>query len=112
MARSLRTLVLGDALPADRMKLLSEWLRGNTTGARRIRAAIPAGWETGDKTGSGGYGTANDIAVLYPPERKPIVLAVYYTREEENVKWRDDIIAASARIVVESFGLAPSRAAG
>jgi beta-lactamase class A len=28
-----------------------------TTGAGRIRAAVPAGWTVGDKTGTGGFGT-------------------------------------------------------
>jgi len=104
MALSLQSLVLGNALPPPLMKLLNEWLRGNTTGAKRIRAAIPADWQIGDKTGSGDYGTANDIAVIYPPERKPIVIAIYYTQEEQNAKWRDDVIAAAAQIVVDYFG--------
>lgn len=108
MTLSLRSLALGNALPPDKRKQLNEWLRGNTTGGKRIRAAIPAGWQIGDKTGSGDYGTTNDIAVLNPPGHKPIVLSIYYTREELNSKWRDDIVAAVAQIVVEDFGLAPA----
>jgi beta-lactamase class A len=101
MAASLRTLALGDALSPEHRAQLNDWLRGNTTGAKRIRAAVPAGWNVGDKTGSGDYGTANDLAVLYPPQRKPIVLAVYYTRDEPHAPWRDDVIAAAAGVVVE-----------
>jgi len=103
MALSLQSLALGNALPPAQRKQLNEWLHGNTTGAKRIRAAIPAGWQIGDKTGSGDYGTANDIAVLYPPERKPLVIVVYYTREEQNAKRNDDVVAAAARIVVDSL---------
>lgn len=106
MAASLRALALGDALPPARRKLLNKWLCGNTTGAKRIRAATPAGWQVGDKTGSGDYGTTNDIAVLWPPERKPIVLAIYYTRDEPGAKWHTEVIVAAARIVVESFSQA------
>jgi beta-lactamase class A len=58
----------------------------------------------GDKTGSGQYCTANDIGVIFPPGHKPVVVAIYSTREEQNAKWRDDVIAAAARIVVDEFG--------
>jgi beta-lactamase class A len=104
MARSLQSLVLGDTLPVSQREQLQDWLRGNRTGATRIRAGIPADWQIGDKTGSGGFGTANDIAVLWPPARAPIVLAVYHTQRETDAKSRDDVIAAAARIVVSALG--------
>lgn len=104
MAHSLQSLALGDTLLTPQRKQLNEWLRGNTTGAKRIRAAIPADWQIGDKTGSGGYGTANDIAVLWSPAHKPIVLAIYHTQKESDAKWRDEVIAAAARIVVDALG--------
>jgi beta-lactamase class A len=31
----------------------------------RIRAAIPSAWTTGDKTGTGDYGAANDVAITW-----------------------------------------------
>jgi beta-lactamase class A len=105
MAHSLQTLVLGDALPEPQRKQLEDWLRGNTTGGKRIRAALPAGWKAGDKTGSGGYGTTNDIAVFWPPDRKPVVLAIYYAQDQPNVKWRDDVLVATTRIVLSGLGL-------
>jgi beta-lactamase class A len=107
MARSLQSLALGDTLSAPHRKQLNEWLLGNTTGAKRIRAGIPAGWQVGDKTGSGDYGTANDIAVLWPPERKPIVLAIYHTQKKADAEWRDEIIAAATRIVLNAFAAPP-----
>lgn len=103
MAHSLRLLTLGEVLPPAKTKQLNEWLHGNTTGAKRIRAAIPAGWQIGDKTGSGDYGTANDIAVIFPPKRAPIVLTIYYTQQVPNAKWRDDVIESATRIVLEDF---------
>ena len=103
MALSLRSLTLGDALPVAQKKQLNAWMEGNTTGARRIRTAVPADWKVGDKTGSGDYGTANDIAVIYPPDRKPMVVAVYFTHADKNAKWRDDVIANAAQLVVDRF---------
>nr|WP_308437999.1 class A beta-lactamase [Jeongeupia naejangsanensis] len=103
MARSLQALTLGDALPPAQRAQLQDWLRGNTTGAKRIRAGVPAGWQVGDKTGSGDYGTTNDIAVLWPPQRAPIVLAVYFTRPAQDAKWVDAAIADAARLVVKAL---------
>lgn len=100
MARALQTLALGDALPGTQREQLQNWMRGNTTGAHRIAAGVPAGWQVGDKTGTGDHGTANDIAVIWPAARKPIILAVYHTQREANAKPRDEVIAAATRIVV------------
>jgi beta-lactamase class A len=64
---------------------------------------VTAGWEVGDKTGTGEYGTANDIAVIWPPSRKPIILAIYHTQGDAMAKSRDDVVAAAARIAIDSF---------
>lgn len=57
----------------------------------------------GDKTGSGDYGSANDIAVLWPPHGAPLVLAIYYTQEREKAPWRDEVIADATRIVLDAL---------
>ncbi len=38
-------------------------------------ALLSLGWSVADKTGTGDYGTMNDIAVVWPPDRAPIVVA-------------------------------------
>ena len=67
MLGNLRALFFGDALPAAQRRRLEAWIRGNQTGAERIRAGVPKTWVVGDKTGSGAYGAVNDIGVLWPP---------------------------------------------
>lgn len=104
MGRSLRRLVMGDALATAQTDQLRAWLCGNTTGARRIRAAVPADWIVGDKTGSGDYGTANDVAVLWPPGRAPIVMAVYTTQQRQAAATREDLLAAAALAAVKALG--------
>ena len=104
MANSLNRLVLGDALSAAQRQQLQDWLRGNTTGGQRIRAGVPANWQVGDKTGTGAYGTTNDVAVLWPAGRAPVVLALYLTQSAENAKPRDEVLAAASRIVVQWLG--------
>ncbi len=103
MAESLRRLVLGEALPADGRAQLAAWMRGTTTGAARIRAGMPPGWVVGNKTGTSGpgaYGSAIDVAVAWPSDRAPLVLAVFTTRQAAAARALDAPIAAAARIAV------------
>jgi beta-lactamase class A len=75
----MQALLLGPALSDASRAQLTAWLVGCRTGDRRLRAGVPAGWRVGDKTGSGERGTANDIGILWPPARAPILVAAYYT---------------------------------
>jgi beta-lactamase class A len=100
MARTLRKLLLQGGLAAARANRLRDWMLGNTTGGERIRAAAPAGWNVADKTGTGAWGAAADIGVVYPPERAPIVLAIYTRQGVQDAKARSDIIAAAAKIAL------------
>ncbi|AYN96462.1 LUT family class A beta-lactamase [Pseudomonas sp. LTJR-52] len=101
MAMSLQRLALGDMLAADKQHQLQAWLKGNTTGGKRIRAGVPAGWQVGDKTGTGDYGSANDVAILWPPRHAPVVLALYSALENPQAEARNDVLADAARIVAE-----------
>jgi beta-lactamase class A len=104
IAGSFRTLVLGDHLdPADRT-LFTEWLVGNTTGDERIRAGMPAGWRVGDKTGTGSYGTANDVAIVWPPGAAPIALAVLTSRATEDATRDNALLAQAAAVVAQELG--------
>lgn len=79
MVDNLHRLLLGDVLRVPTRAMLTAWLVDNRTGDARIRAGVPAGWIVGDKTGTcgAGAGAAADVAVLYPPDRAPLLLAVY-----------------------------------
>ena len=78
--QNLQKTILGNVLAADRRALLTDWMVHNTTGDKLIRSVVPEGWQVGDKTGGGDYGTRNDIAVIWPPQRGPIVLAILTSR--------------------------------
>nr|WP_314608029.1 class A beta-lactamase [uncultured Janthinobacterium sp.] len=103
MAHSLQQLLLENSLQAQQRQQLDTWMRGNTTGDKRIRAGVPAGWQVADKTGSGAYGSVNDIGVAYPASGAPLVIAVYYTREQKNADTNQDIITAATRIVTAAL---------
>ncbi|WP_372494790.1 class A beta-lactamase [Micromonospora salmantinae] len=103
LAEDLRAYAVADALePADR-DILTGWLRGNTTGGELIRAGVPDGWVVGDKTGAGGYGTRNDIAVIWPPDRAPIVLAVLSSRDQKDAAYDNALIAQATEAVIAAL---------
>ena len=100
---SLRTFVLDDALPEDERTMLTKWLVENTTGAALIRAGVPDDWVVGDKTGNGGYGTRNDIAVAWPPDGDPVIIAVLSSRDQDGADHDDQLIADAAAVVVDAL---------
>lgn len=102
---SLDGLLLGTSLPAAQRQQLDTWMRGNTTGDQRIRAGVPKDWRVADKTGSGAYGSVNDIGVAYPSgdATAPLVIAIYYTREQKNAPTNQHIITNATRIVVAAL---------
>jgi beta-lactamase class A len=102
MLGNLRELALGERLStASRMQLLA-WLAANRTSATRIRAKLPKDWGIGDKTGAGEHGTTNDIAILWPPGRGPILVAAYLTGTGGDVARDNATIASIGALVVES----------
>ncbi len=109
MALSLQKLSLGTALDKKQQLQLQEWLKANTTGDKRIRAGVPKGWTVGDKTGTGSYGTTNDVAVIWPPHAKPIFLVVYFTQNKKDAKPNDQVIAQTTKIVIDEFATASKK---
>jgi beta-lactamase class A len=104
LAGSLQAFAVDDALSATDRRVLNGWLEGNTTGDELIRAGVPEGWRVGDRTGSGGYGTRNDIAVITPPGRPPIVLAVLSDKGEVDAESDAALIAAASRAALDALG--------
>jgi beta-lactamase class A len=103
MVATMQKILLGDGkdavLSAASRATLMHWLDGNTTGDARIRAGVPKDWLVGDKTGTGERNTSNDIAIIRPSGRAPILLCVYLTNAKVNGPQRDAAIAAVAKTV-------------
>jgi beta-lactamase class A len=79
MSIALRSALLGNALSASGRAQLTRWMEATSTGNDRLRAGLPAGWRVADKTGTGEHGSTNDVAVLWPPQRAPLVVVAYLT---------------------------------
>ncbi|MCU1407125.1 MAG: class beta-lactamase, partial [Glaciihabitans sp.] len=103
LGEGLQAYLLGDELPADRRALLTKWMTGNSTGAALISAGVPEGWTVADKSGAANYGTRNDIAVLWPPGRDPIVLAILSDRAAQDAEYSDAQVAEAAAVVTSAL---------
>ena len=101
MLENMRKLLVGDGLsPASRKQLVA-WLVANKTGAKRYRAGLPHDWQIGDKTGTGANGATNDIAIMWPPNREPILVAGYYSESTASDDQRSAVLAEVGRNVAE-----------
>ncbi|MGY6159350.1 class A beta-lactamase [Paraburkholderia strydomiana] len=102
MLGNLRELVLGEHLTSSSRAQLLAWLAANETGGERIRAKLPKDWGVGDKTGTGDHGTANDVAIVWPPGRGPILVAVYLTETAGDAVRCNAAIASVGALVAQS----------
>lgn len=103
LATDLAAYALGDALDDADRELLLGWMRASTTGASLVRAGVPEGWTVADKSGQGGHGTRNDLAVIWPPDGEPIVLAVLTSRDAADAEPLDDAVARATTVVVDAL---------
>lgn len=103
MVNTMRKLLLGNALSPKSKELLLTWLIGNTTGDKKLRAGINSNWKIGDKTGSGENGASNDVAIVWPTDNKPWLIAVYYTDAKSSQEQQSKVIAKVGQIVSNTF---------
>ena len=112
MAQTVRRIVLGDVLSGASRERLRGWMAATQSGLNRIRAGIPADWRGLDKTGSGmrpGIGNkVNDLAVLIPPARPPLVVVGYFENPifSDHVRAQDEAVLKALGETATAWALA------
>jgi len=101
ICENMQRLALGNVLSESSRRQLEDWLQHNETGMLMIRAGVPKTWTVGDKTGRCGNGATNDVAIIRPPRRPPIVVAIYTIGSTASADDRAGILAEAARVIVE-----------
>ncbi|WP_409998055.1 class A beta-lactamase [Bradyrhizobium sp. SZCCHNR1053] len=104
MAQTLAKLTTGNALSAASRDVLNGWLIGCKTGAAKLRAGLPGEWRIGDKTGAGERGSSNDVAVIWPTGRAPVIVTSYLTETKASDDKRNAVHAAVGRAVASTLG--------
>jgi beta-lactamase class A len=100
MLNDLGMLVLQDTLSKASRDMLTDWLVKSRTGLAKLRAGMPDGWKVGDKTGMGERGSTCDVAIAWPPGRKPLLIAAYLTESNATIAERNKALADVGRLVV------------
>jgi beta-lactamase class A len=80
----IQNLLTGPVLGEPQRRQLEDWMRGNVTSALSIRAGLPPGWTTADKTGTGDYASTNDIGIAYGPNGQRVLLSLMTRSQSPN----------------------------
>lgn len=100
-----RSLLTGDALAPQQRQQLEDWMRANETSS--MRAGLPPDWTTADKTGSGDYGSTNDVGIAYGPAGQRVLLALMTRSQASNPEAQNQrtlIGELTALLVAEFMG--------
>jgi beta-lactamase class A len=81
-------VLTGSVLTVASRQQLDDWMRGNVTSS--MRAGLPNGWTSADKTGSGDYGSTNDVGIAYGPDGRKLLLAIMTRSAADDPKAEND----------------------
>jgi beta-lactamase class A len=101
MVDSMLRIFTQDVLSLTSRAMLIDWMSNARTGLDRVRAGLPRSWPAGDKTGTGANGAVNDLCIVYPPDRRPIFIAVYMSESTLDTKTLAAAQAEVGRLVGE-----------
>jgi beta-lactamase class A len=102
MAYTLQRILLGNVLTKSSEKQLIDWLTASTTGGKRLKAGLPKDWRIGDKTGTC-KGAANDVAIIWPPNRAPVIVAAYLKNAKVSREAQEKALADVGRAVAAMY---------
>jgi beta-lactamase class A len=103
-AHTLHELVVGRVLTPASREQLTAWLVGDRVAAALLRAGLPETWKIADKTGAGGHGARAIVAVAWPPQRKPVTIAIYIAETTAPMAARNAAIAEIGTAIARSLG--------
>ena len=102
MARTTAYMLTSDWLTEASREMLISWMVATTTGTERLRAGIPQGWRTGDKTGTGSipkmHDKYNDLAITWAPGKAPLVITAFLETRGSHPGIRDEDEAVLAEV--------------
>lgn len=95
-----RKILLGEVLKSESRARLEAGMVVCKPGVRRIRASLPDGWVIGDRPGENVTQESNDCAIVRPPGRAPLVIAIYYDAPNTITAEREAVIREAASVFV------------
>jgi beta-lactamase class A len=102
MVGLLRSVLLGQVLLAGSRARLERWMVDAKVGEYRLPAGLPTGWRIAHKTGTWSNET-NDVGVVWPPDRAPIIVAAFYSRGGTPQEQREGVLRDVGGVVAAGF---------
>lgn len=100
---SIEVLLNGSMLSPRSRELLEDWMVHDKVANNLIRKVLPKGWRIADKTGAGGHGSRGIVAMVTPPQKKPIFMAIYLRETSLSLEQRNAVIARIADLIFKSL---------
>ena len=100
MATSWESMLVGDGLRPDSREQLREWMRQGGVTGKLIRASTPKDWEVVDKSGGGQDYTRSLVAMITPPGRAPVFVAIYLSDSPADFSTRNAAVAEIGAAIV------------
>lgn len=91
-----------DTTSPPRARLTARMTASRDSAAQRLRAGLPEGWRIANKPGTWEGVSTNDIGMIRPPDRPPIIVAAYLGTARGSVADQEAILADVARIVTKN----------
>lgn len=101
IATTARRLLLGDVLSAQSRAKLEQGMTDCKPGLNRIRAVLPAGWQAADRPGTSVDCETNDYALVRPPGRAPLLVALYYDAPGVGMDAREAVLREAGTAFVQ-----------
>jgi beta-lactamase class A len=101
IATTAQRLLLGDVLSAGSRAQLERGMTDCKPGLNRIRAVLPAGWQAADRPGTSVESETNDYALVRPPGRAPLLVAVYYDAPGIGMDAREAVLREAGTAFVQ-----------
>lgn len=109
MSESAACILTGDYLRPSTRAMLIEWMVDTKTGLTRLRADLPKEWRAGDKTGTALHPSMpnkhNDVAIIMPPGRAPVIVSAFYEAPGyfNDMRAADNAVLAAVGSVVAAW---------
>lgn len=103
MVANLEKLILGDVLSVGSRNQLRSWLESNQVADDLFRSSVPDEWVVADRTGAGGHGLRAITAVIWPPERQPVIVALYLAETDASFAERNEAIAKIGTLIKDTI---------
>ena len=104
MVDSMLRIFTQEVLSIRSRALLIDWMTTSKLGLDRVHAGIPKTWQVGDKTGTGQNGAVNDLVIAFPPNRRPVFVAVYMSESKQPMEQLNAAHAQIGTLVAAQLG--------